>query len=51
MISDYSFDDERAELKHVRKIDWMNKGEWAYPGTANRKTLTEITLQEADKLN
>ena len=51
VTSDYSFEDERAELKHVRKIDWMNKGEWTYPGTANRKTLTEITLQEADKLN
>ena len=51
VISDYSFENERAELKHVRKIDWMNKGEWAYPGTANRKTLTEITLQDADKLN
>ena len=51
VTSDYSFEDERAELKHIRKIDWMNKGEWTYPGTANRKTLTEITLQEADKLN
>ena len=49
--SDYLFDDERTELKHVRKIDWTNKGEWENPGSAIRKTLTEITLQEADKLN
>lgn len=49
--SDYLFDDDRTELKHVRKIDWTNKGEWKNSGSAIRKTLTEITLQEADKLN
>ena len=49
--SDYMFDDERTELKHVRKIDWTNKGEWRNSGSAIRKTLTEITLQDADKLN
>ena len=49
--SDYLFDDDRTELKHVRKIDWTNKGEWRNSGSAIRKTLTEITLQDADKLN
>ena len=49
--SDYLFDDERTELKHVRKIDWTNKGEWVNPGSAIRKTLTELTPQEAEKLN
>lgn len=49
--SDYLFDEDRTELKHIRKIDWINKGEWVNPASAIRKTLTEITLQEADKLN
>lgn len=49
--SDYLFDDERTELKHVRQIDWTNKGEWVNPGSAIRKTLTELTPQEAEKLN
>lgn len=49
--SDYLFDDDRTELKHVRKIDWTNKGEWENPGSAIRKTLTELTPHEAGKLN
>ena len=49
--SDYLFDDDRTELKHIRKIDWTNKGEWENPGSAIRKTLTELTPQEAEKLN
>lgn len=49
--SDYLFDDDRTELKHVRKIDWTNKGEWKNSGSAIRKTLTEISAKEAEKLS
>ena len=51
VVSDYLFDEKRDELKHVRRINWTNKGEWKNPGSLVRKTLTEISAQEAEKLN
>lgn len=51
VVSDYFFDEERDELKHVRKINWTNKGEWENPGPLIRKTLTEISMQEVEKIN
>lgn len=49
--SDYLFDDDRTEFKHVRKIDWTNKGEWKNSSSAIRKTLTKINAEEAEKLS
>ncbi len=41
--SDYVFDDSRKHYKNVRKVKWTDKGEWAHPGQAVMKTLTDIT--------
>jgi 5-methylcytosine-specific restriction protein B len=41
--SDYQFIPERNEYKHIRKIKWTNIGNWAHPGQAAMKTLTDIT--------
>jgi len=41
--SDYIFDDQRKEYKHIRKVKWTNKGEWEHPGQAVLKTLTDIS--------
>jgi 5-methylcytosine-specific restriction protein B len=32
VASDYSFNDDRDELKHVRSVNWKNKGDWPNPG-------------------
>ena len=41
--SDYMFDDNRSEYKHLHNVKWTNKGEWEHPGQAVLKTLTDIT--------
>jgi hypothetical protein len=41
--SDYIFADARKEYKHVRKVNWTHHAEWAHPGQAIVKTLTDIT--------
>lgn len=41
--SDYFYDEDRAEYKHIHKVNWKNDGEWEHPGQAVNKTLTEIT--------
>ena len=42
--SDYFFDDERSEFKHIRRVDWKVKGTWAEDsGKIVVKTLTDIT--------
>jgi 5-methylcytosine-specific restriction protein B len=41
--SDYIFDANRSEYKHIRKIIWTHNGEWDHPGSAVVKTLTDIT--------
>jgi 5-methylcytosine-specific restriction protein B len=51
--SDYRYEMERDEYKHVRDVQWTHQGEWEYPGYAAIKTLTEITpyLDDIEKLN
>lgn len=41
--SEYIFDAARSENKHIRKIQWLQKGTWDHPGQAALKTLTDIT--------
>ena len=41
--SDYIYLPERKEYKNIRKIKWTHKGNWAHPGQAVSKTLTDIT--------
>lgn len=41
--SDYIFDADRDEYKHIRKVNWTHKGEWEDPGESDLKTLTDIT--------
>ena len=43
VTSDYIYDDNRKEYKHIRKVNWQYKGEWEHPGKAVIKTLTCIT--------
>jgi 5-methylcytosine-specific restriction protein B len=41
--SEYIFDAQRSEYKHIRKIRWTHNGEWEHPGQAVMKTLTDIS--------
>lgn len=41
--SDYVFDDDRSEFKHIRKIKWTDIGEWHIDDRPAMKTLTDIT--------
>lgn len=41
--SEYIYDKDRDEYKHIHQITWKNYGEWEHPGQAVNKTLTEIT--------
>lgn len=43
--SEYIYDDEREEYRHIHEIEWTNKGKWEHPGQgqASVKTLTEVT--------
>ena len=43
VTSDYIYDESRGTYKHIRKVDWKNKGEWEHPGKAVMKTLTNIS--------
>lgn len=43
VTSDYIYDNSRSTYKHIRKVDWQNKGEWEHPGQAVMKTLTNIS--------
>ena len=43
VTSDYIYDTSRGTYKHIRKVDWQNKGEWEHPGQAVMKTLTNIS--------
>lgn len=40
---DNIYDNSRSTYKHIRKVDWQNKGEWEHPGQAVMKTLTNIS--------
>lgn len=43
VTSDYIYDRERKNYRHIRKVDWQNIGEWDHPGQAAMKTLTNIS--------
>lgn len=43
VTSDYIYDTSRSTYKHIRKVDWQNKGKWEHPGQAVMKTLTNIS--------
>ena len=43
VISSYIFDNDRAEYKHIHKVQWTDKGEWEHDGQIVLKTLTDIT--------
>ena len=45
--SDYVFDSARTEFKHIRKVKWINIGEWMTDDRFAVKTLTNVT-QYAD---
>ena len=40
VTSEYIYDSARETYKHIRKVEWTNKGEWEHPGQAVMKTLT-----------
>lgn len=44
VTSDYIYDLEDSEYPNIRKINWINKGEWEHPGQAVMKTLTDISV-------
>lgn len=46
--SDYSFDDNRSEYKHIRKVDWKLKGNWKVDFSLVLKTLTDVTKYSSD---
>lgn len=41
--SDYYFDDNYSDFKHVRKVRWTHIGEWATDDKHAMKTLTNVT--------
>ena len=41
--SDYIYDENRDNFKHIRKVEWQYNGEWEHPGQAAMKTLTCIS--------
>ena len=43
VVSDYLFDENRKEYKHIRKVNWTDKGEWDCEEKLAMKTLTCIT--------
>lgn len=46
VISDYEFDEMRESFKSIRKVNWLETGEWTLKETDSKfstKTLTDIT--------
>ena len=41
--SDYYFDENYSDFKHIRKVRWTNIGEWATDDKHAMKTLTNVT--------
>ena len=41
--SNYFYDENRNEYKHICKVNWTHNGEWNHPGQAVMKVLTDIT--------
>ena len=46
--SGYTFDKNRSEYKHIRKVDWKLKGNWKVDFSLVLKTLTDITKYSSD---
>lgn len=46
VISDYEYNDDRDEYKHIRKVNWLKAGEWILEDKFAIKTLTDITMFE-----
>lgn len=46
VISDYKYDSDRDEYKHVRKVQWTKTGHWVLEEKFAIKTLTDITAYE-----
>ena len=51
--SDYEFDPDRSEYKHLRRVKWLCSGEWKSPIQLAMKTLTDATayMDDVDQLN
>lgn len=49
ITSDYIYDSERENFKHIRNIDWKLKGEWEAGHSLSLKTLTDITKYSSDE--
>jgi 5-methylcytosine-specific restriction protein B len=47
VLGDYKFESQRDGYKHIRRIRWNGRGDWAYEQMFAMKTLTEITHDEA----
>ncbi|MFI3293912.1 MAG: AAA family ATPase [Rikenellaceae bacterium] len=41
--SDYIYDENRDEYRHLRKVKWTHKGEFTAPHQSVQKTLTDLT--------
>lgn len=46
VISDYEYNDNRDEYKHIRKVKWIKVGKWTVEDKFAIKTLTDITKFE-----
>ena len=46
--SGYTFDKNRSEYQHIRKVDWKLKGNWKVDFSLVLKTLTDITKYSSD---
>lgn len=51
--SDYYFDDNYSDFKHIRKVHWTHIGEWETDDKHAYKTLTDITKYDdyVERLN
>ncbi len=44
VTSEYIYDEDYSdEYRNLRKVNWTHKGEWAHPGNAITKVLTDVT--------
>lgn len=46
--SDYLYDENRSEYKHVREVDWKLQGNWEVDFSLVLKTLTDITKYSSE---
>lgn len=40
---EYTYEEQRGEFCHIRKVRWTDKGEWEHPDQYVMKTLTDMT--------